>query len=153
MKYLITILAFIAVVLFSPLGVWAEDEAVLKMKSLCEEGNSTACFRLGERYRILERDNKTSLAYHLKACEHGYITGCTHAGILIQMTGTQYSPQWKKAAKLFLKGCDAKSDRACFNLGSLKYKEGRQKAAMKYWKLACDLGNQTGCHNYKKLKR
>ncbi|NIQ02856.1 MAG: hypothetical protein GWM98_22905, partial [Nitrospinaceae bacterium] len=62
-----------------------------------------------------------------------------------------YSPQWKKAAKLFKKGCDVGSDKACFNLGSLKYREGRQSSAIKYYKKACDLGNQVGCQNHQEL--
>ena len=37
-------------------------------------------------------------------------------------------------------------------LGALKYKEGRQKAAIKYFKKACDLGHPTACHNLKKLE-
>jgi TPR repeat protein len=143
----------LGMIFFSLNEVRAEDDPrVTKLKALCEEGNGVACFKIGERYRTLELDNKTSTAYHLKACDADYITGCTHAGILIQITGKQYSPQWKKAAKLYLKGCDVGSDKACFNLGKLKYKEGRQKAALKYWGKACDLGNQIACANNKRLK-
>ena len=135
-------------------AVWAEDAPEIKaLKDACEKGNGTACFKIGERYRTVELDNKNAIVYHLKACDKDYITGCTHAGILIQMTGNQYSPQWKKAAKLYLKGCDAKSDKACFNLGQLKYKEGRQSASKKYWKLSCDLGNPVACSNYARINR
>ncbi len=146
----------IAAFLFSGLvnPAWAEDDPiVVKLKELCEQGNGDACFRIGERYRTVELDNKTAKDYHMKACDGGHITGCTHAGILIQMTGQQYSKQWKQAAKLFQKGCDVKSDKACFNLGRLKYKEGRQKAAIKYWTLSCDYGNEIACQNVKKLKK
>ncbi len=154
MKNLIAVTVLMLGMFFLSLNeVQAEDgPEVTRLKALCEEGNGTACFRIGERYRTLELDKKSSSAYHLKACDAGYITGCTHAGILIQMTGKQYSPQWKKAAKLFLKGCDVDSDKACFNLGQLKYREGRQKAALKYWGKACDLGNQIACANNKRLK-
>ena len=48
--------------------------------------------------------------------------------------------------------CDKDQDMGCFNLGALKYKEGRQKAAIKYFKKACDLGHPTACHNLKKLE-
>ena len=135
-------------------AVWAEDAPETKaLKDACEKGNGTACFKIGERYRVIEIDNKNSISYHLKACDQDYITGCTHAGILIQMTGKQYSPQWKRAAKLYTKGCDAKSDKACFNLGQLKYREGRQSAAKKYWKISCELGNQIACSNFKRISR
>jgi len=134
--------------------VLAEDSPeVIAQKGACEKGNGKECFKIGERYRTVEMDNKNSIVYHLKACDKDYITGCTHAGILIQMTGNQNSPQWKKAAKLYGKGCDAKSDRACFNLGQLKYREGRQSSAKKYWKISCDLGNQIACSNYNRINR
>lgn len=136
------------------IGLAEEGPDVVKLKSLCEEGNGTACYKIGERYRTVELDNKNATAYHLKACDADYITGCTNAGILlIQSVGEQSSPEWKKAAKLFTKGCDVNSDKACYNLGQLKYKEGRQKAAKKYWKKACDLGNGIACGNYKRINR
>ena len=69
------------------------------------------------------------------------------------MSGKQYSPEWKKAVKLFQKACDAGEDGACFNIGSLKYKEGRASAAKKYYKQACDMGNQSGCTNLKGLQK
>ena len=47
--------------------------------------------------------------------------------------------------------CD--EDPACFNLGALKYKEGRQSAAIKYFEKACKMGNIPGCNNEKRLKR
>jgi len=147
----IILTAGIFLLTFNP--AWAEDDPqVKKLKSLCEEGNGDACFHIGERYRTIELDNKTATGFFLKGCDGGHITACTHAGILIQMTGKQYSPEWKQAAQLYEKGCDQKSDKACFNLGMLKYKEGRQKAATKYWTLACDLGNAIACQNLQLLK-
>lgn len=132
---------------------WAEeDEEMKSLKKLCEEKNDSACFRIGEKFRILERDNKTALEYYLKACDTGHLDGCTYAGILTAALGKQYSPEWKKAAELFQMTCDKDQDMGCFNLGALKYKEGRQKAAIKYFKKACDLGHPTACHNLKKLE-
>lgn len=153
-KLIVVTVLTLGVMFISSNETRAEDTPrVAKLKSLCEEGNGVACFQIGERYRTVELDNKIATEYHLKACDASYITGCTHAGILIQITGKQYSPEWKRAAKLFLKGCDVDSDKACFNLGRLKYKEGRQSAAKKYWKKACDLGNQVACHNHKRISR
>jgi len=152
-RNLIIAIAIIAIsIVLSPQFTFAEeDEMVVKMKTLCEEGNGTACFKMGERFRVIEQDPKSAVPYFIKACDVDYFTGCTHAGILIQSQGLQYSKQWKQATKLYQKACDAKSDRACFNLGSLKYREGRQKASAKYYKIACDLGNQQACHNYRKV--
>ena len=63
-----------------------------------------------------------------------YMTGCTHGGILLFMSGKHSSAQWKEAKKMFQKACDAGEDPSCYNLGTLSYKEGRQKRAIKYYK-------------------
>ena len=135
-------------------GVWAEeDELTQKTRALCDEGNSTACFKMGERYRIVERDNKTALNFYIKACEGDYMTGCTNGGILLIMKGTPYSKEFKQARKMFNKACDAGEDPSCFNMGSLYYKEGRQKKSLQYYLKACDMGNQSGCAKHKRLSR
>ncbi len=135
-------------------AVWAEDAPETKaLKESCEKGNGRNCYKIGERYRTVELDNKSATPYYEKACADNYLAGCNAAGILTQMTGKQYSPQWKKAAGFFTKGCDAEDHVACSNLGQLKYKEGRQSAAKKYWKKACDLGNQVACSNYERIIR
>lgn len=146
----------LAIVLFAfsaNLAFAQEDPNVEKLKNLCEEGNSTACFEMGERYRTLERDNKTALGYFIKGCDAGHMTACTHGGILTQLTDKQYSAAWNTAAKMYQKACDAGEDQACFNLGSLKYKEGRASSARKYFKQACDMKNQIACQNLKKLDK
>ena len=130
--------------------VWAEQNSI---KDMCDKGNSTACFKVGQNALSLDRDNKTALVFFTKACDGGHMTGCTFGGNLMQNTGKQYSPQWKKAAKMFQKACDAGEDASCFNLGSLKYKEGRASKAKKYYQQACDMGNQPGCANVEWLSK
>mgnify|MGYP002628653476 FL=1 len=135
-------------------GVWAgDDKETAEKRALCEKGNSTACFNMGERYRILERDNKTALEFYVMACDAGYMTGCTNGGILTLMKGTPYSKEFKEARKMFTKACDAGEDPSCFNLGTLNYKEGRQKKALQFYLKACDMGNQGGCAKHKRLSR
>ena len=149
------VLAILAVSIFiqTP-GVWAEeDELTQKKRALCEEGNSTACFQLGERYRVIEQDMKTALDFYITACDGGYMTGCTNGGILLVMKGTPYSKEFKQARKTFTKACDAGEDPSCFNMGSLYYKEGRQKKSLQYYLKACDMGNQSGCAKHKRLSR
>jgi len=124
-----------------------------EMEALCKEGNSTACFKIGESYRILDRNNKKALKYYVTACELGYMTGCTNGGIILAMKGTPYSKDFKQARKMFDKACEAGEDQSCFNMGTLNYKEGRQSKAIKYYKKACDMGNQGGCAREKRLKR
>jgi len=148
-----SVLLILLFVFSANLAFAQEDPKVVKMKSLCEEGNSTACFELGERYRTLERDNNIALQYFIKGCDAGHMIACTHGGILTQMTDKQYSPAWKRAAKMYQKACDAEESQACFNMGLLKYKEGRASSARKYFKIACDMKNQVACQNLKNLQK
>lgn len=153
MKYFIRALfVLLSMGVFVP-GALAEQSQEEKMEALCNKGNSTACFRVGERYRTVERDNKKALEFFVKACDDGYMTGCTNGGILLAMKGTPYSKDFKQARKMFDKACEAGEDKSCFNLGTLNYKEGRQSKAIKYYKKACNMGNQGGCAKEKRLKR
>ena len=70
--------------------------------------------------------------------------------ILSPVYGQEVDPN---AKKMFQKACDAGEDPSCFNLGTLSYKEGRQKRAIKYYKKACKMGNQGGCAKEQKLSR
>jgi uncharacterized protein len=152
-KFFILILLVASIFIQVP-GIWAEeDDLTQKKRALCEEGNSTACFQMGERYRIVERDQKTALKFYIKACDKGYMTGCTNGGILLIMKGTPYSKEFKQARKMFGKACEAGEDPSCFNMGSLNYKEGRQKKALQYYLKACDMGNNAGCAKHKRLSR
>ena len=134
-------------------GASAEPMQEEQMEALCKKGNSTACFKIGERYRILDRDTKNALKYYLIACEAGYMTACTNGGVILAMRGTPYSKDFKQARKMLEKACEAGEDQSCFNMGTLNYKEGRQSKAIKYYKKACKMGNQPGCAREKRLKR
>jgi hypothetical protein len=101
----------------------------------------------------LNSNTLVDIKFYKIACEADYMTGCTNGGILVMMQGTQYSPQWKEAKKMFHKACDAGEDTSCFNLGSINYREGRQKKAIKFYRQACKMGNQSGCAKEKRLKR
>ena len=151
MKYFVRVIFFALSLGFFAPGALAQEEE--KMEALCKKGNSTACFKIGERYRILDRDTKKALPYYVTACEAGYMTGCTNGGIILAMKGTPYSKDFKQARKMFDKACEAGEDQSCFNMGTLNYKEGRQSKAIKYYKKACDMGNQGGCAREKRLKR
>ena len=152
-KILKTILIFSLYLVFAP-SAWADDdELTAKKRAACDDGNSAACFEMGERYRVVEQDNKTAIKFFRKACNADYMTGCTHGGILLFMSGKHSSSEWKEAKKMFQKSCDAGEDPACYNLGTLSYKEGRQKKAIKYYKKACEMGNPGGCAREKRLAR
>ena len=138
---------------FAPSAWASDDEVTAKTRAACDDGNSAACFAMGERYRVVEQDNKTALEFFRKACDAGYMTGCTNGGILLVMKGTPYSKEFKQAKKMFIKACEAGEDPSCFNMGSLYYKEGRQKRSLQYYLKACDMGNQAGCAKHKRLSR
>ena len=151
MKYFVRVI-FVALSLgfFAP-GALAQEEE--KMEALCKEGNGFACLKIGDRYRTLDRDLKKALVYYIKACDTGDMEGCTNGGVVLLLKGTPYSKQFKQARKILDKSCEAGEDRACFNLGTLNYREGRQKKSIKYYQKACDMGNQGGCAKAKRLKR
>ncbi|MGV7219910.1 MAG: tetratricopeptide repeat protein [Nitrospinales bacterium] len=154
-KFFTIFISLIALAVIPGSIAFAEkDPETAQMIKLCNEQQiANSCFKMGERYRLLEGDNATALSYFLKGCDAGHMTACTHAGILTQMSDKQYSKAWKEAAKLYQKACDAGEDPACFNMGTLKYKEGRASAARKYYKLACDMNNGPACSNLKKLQK
>ena len=151
MKYFFRVIFVALSLAFFAAGALAQEQE--ELAALCKEKNSTACFKLGERYRILDKDIKKALKYYVIACDAGYMTGCTNGGILLAMKGTPYSKEFKQARKMFDKACEAGEDPACFNMGTLNYKEGRQSKAIKYYKKACGMGNQGGCAKEKRLTR
>ena len=152
-KFILLPILAVSIFIQAP-GIWAEDdEMIKKQRALCAEGNSAACFQMGERYRIVDQDQKTALNFYIKACDADYITGCTNGGILLVMKGTAYSKEFKQAKKMFIKACEAGEDPSCFNMGSLYYKEGRQKRSLQYYLKACYMGNSMGCAKHKRLSR
>jgi hypothetical protein len=152
-KSIILIVLAVSIFIQAP-GAWAEEDAVTQKKlDLCKKGNSTACFKMGERYRMVSQDMKKALKFYTLACDAGYMTGCTNGGILLVMKGTPYSKEFKQARKMFIKACEAGEDPSCFNMGSLYYREGRQKKSLHYYLKACDMGNKAGCAKHKRLSR
>ena len=132
---------------------WADDDPrTAKDRASCEEGMSLACFRMGERYRVVEQDNKTAIKFFRKACSADLMTGCTHGGILLFMQGTHSSSQWKEAKKMFTKACDGDYMTGCTNGGILLFMQGTHsssqwKKAKKMFTKACDAGEDPSCYN------
>lgn len=151
-NFIRALFVLLSMAIFVP-GALAEQTEDEKWEASCKKGNPKSCFRVGERYRTVERDNKKAIEFYVNACDGGYMTGCTNGGILLAMKGTPYSKDFKQARKMFDKACEAGEDQSCFNLGTLNYKEGRQSKAIKYYKKACDMGNQGGCAKEQRLRR
>lgn len=151
---------FIVALVFMGYGLnpaTAEMESLESLLPPCEKGDGEACFRLGERYRILDQDEKSALPFLVKSCElakeNDNTTSCSHAGILLMKRGTPNSEDFKKAAQYLEKACNSKNDRACYNMGTLKHKEGRQRDALKFFDLACQYANKEGCERAEKLRK
>ncbi|MFQ5445121.1 MAG: tetratricopeptide repeat protein [Nitrospinales bacterium] len=152
MKISTWLVASIAVMFLVFQGMEAQAyEEFSTLDPKCSEGNGEACFKIAEKFRILDKDNKKALTYYEKACDNDYKTGCNNAGAILLKMGRHSSKEWKKAGNHFKKACEQKFHLACYNLGQLKFKEGREKRAAKYWKQACDLGNRAGCVNHQKF--
>lgn len=151
MKTSIGIFAVLAVFLLAipELSIAFEEDS---MKAFCtEKKDADQCFALGEKYRTVDMNYTTALEYFTLGCNLGHMTSCVHAGILIQQKGTQNSSEWKTAGDLYQKACDQHHDRGCFNLATLKYKEGRANKAKELFQLACEYGNKVACDNMKKI--
>jgi len=152
-KFILLPILAVSIFIQAP-GIWAEDDEMTKKKrALCEEGNSAACFQMGERYRIVDQDQKTALNFYIKACDAGYLTGCTNGAVLLVMKGGSFGKDSKQAKTMFTKACEAGEDPACFNMGKLFFNQGRQKKSLQYYLKACDMGNQAGCAKHKRLSR
>ena len=123
-----------------------------QMKTLCtEKKDADQCFALGEHYRVVDLNNKAALEYFILGCGLEHMTSCVHAGILTERNGIQNSAEWKQAADFYQKACDQHHDKGCFNMGMLKFKEGRAKKAMELFQLACDYGNSPACSKLKSM--
>ncbi len=145
--------------LFSTLSPATAVDRDAALEQKCQEKNSFACFTIGEKLRTLDKNNAKALEYYVMACDGGWMTGCTNAGILKTLEGESHGDYqakmkvWKQAGKYFTKACDAEENNACSNLGVLKYKQGRTSAAKKYYKKACDLGNNLACGLLENLEK
>ena len=153
MRPSISLIAALAVLLLAVPGyvAAADDE---QMKAFCtEKKDADQCFALGEKYRTVDMNNKDALEFFVLGCNLSHMTSCVHAGILTQLKGVQNSSEWKQAAEFYEKACEQHHDKGCFNLASLKYREGRAKKAMELYQLACDYGNKMACDNAKRLTK
>ena len=70
-----TLCLWVVLILVSANLDFAQADENEAMEKLCQEGNSTACFKIGDNARTLDRDNKKALSYYLKACDGGHMTG------------------------------------------------------------------------------
>ena len=91
--------------------------------------------------------------YFEKACNLDVGLGCSNLGFLYA-EGKGVRQDISKAVQYCEKGCSLKEGFACNSLGEL-YEDGigikNKTTAKEYYGKACDLGDQQGCDNYRKL--
>lgn len=132
----------------------------------CEDGNQKMCVAAGDInsslfYNI--KDYAKAKEYYSKVCDEKAMSkkqlnkveaeACDSLGV---MHDRGQDPI--RAFELYTKACDSNWSNACVNLGAT-YRYGNdpiQKNLMhakKYYRKACDLGNEFGCYAYEELNQ
>lgn len=138
----------------------------------CNLKNGSGCSNLGYMYymgQISSRDFKKAKIYYEKACnELNNHLGCLNLGNLYYM-GHGVKQSYKQAKKFIKKGCDLKLPeacaalkqidnevdcisendvRACYQSGEYFYNKLEFGNAKKFFRKACELGDENGCFAY-----
>ena len=125
-------------------------KAIFYFEKVCKKGNekdeyfADACTRLGMIYDFelprAQRDYKKALKLFTLGCEGGDEIGCR--GVLEmyeQGRGVPKNPA--KGAAYLKKSCDSKNNwAACYWLGRYEAERGNRSGAVRYFKKACELG-------------
>lgn len=122
------------------LGVKQDLQKAFKFyKKACDGGYARGCFGLGGFYfegKEVTKDDKKALEFFKKACDMGDKESCTLAAV---MDGD--NANLAKVSEQHKKDCDSKGDILACGLFAL-FMEGKDnKEAAKYYKKACELGN------------
>lgn len=127
----------------------------------CDGGNDLGCYNLGllsntNNIYGYDRANLTPVDLNYIACNAGDIKGCANLG-WIYANGLSGAPvSYFYAGQFFKKACDAGDIPSCNNLGVL-YQKGlgvtqNTNRALDLFAYVCNVGNQSGCENYKIFK-
>ena len=125
----------------------------VKSQLFCENGNPKSCFDKGTALiKADSPDNDYLKVVELfqKACDGGYIPGCTRLGDLYDK-GLGVKQDSTLAASLYQKACDGNDATGCASLGNL-YLVGQGveqdlQNALKLLQKACDAGSGSACTN------
>lgn len=147
-------------------------EALYWYKTACytEDYPSLGCYYAARMYvkgEGVEQDYFPAVDMFKKACDENHYEACNELAILYDI-GKGARQDYKKANELYLKACNGPKEKtelnsilrskvACYNLG-IQHENGNGtkksiELALKYYGMACDMKNQTGCDDYARLKR
>lgn len=127
----------------------------------CDGGNDIGCYNLGllsntNNVYGYDRANLTPVDLNYVACKAGDIKGCANLG-WIYANGLSGAPvSYFYAGQYFRRACNAGDVPSCNNLGVL-YQRGLgvtqdTKKALDLFAYTCNVGNQSGCSNYRIFK-
>jgi uncharacterized protein len=129
------------------------ERALRLYQNACVTGFAEACAEEGLRLfkDKLDRSQEAVVALQ-RSCDLGSGAGCTHLAFL-HAAGTEslVKKDDRRAASLYVKGCDLGDALGCYNAG-LMSDEGRgvardhSRAAARYEE-ACEMGSSTACTN------
>ncbi len=116
-----------------------KEEAKALYKQSCDRDEMIGCNNIG----FLEYRNNNIIAsqfYYKRACSLGWLDGCSGLGLL--------------GGETILKNfCDGNNTTACYALGKIQEKTGKQVDAFKLYNKACDGGEKEACPEAKSLKK
>lgn len=152
----------LAALLLAPLGHAEEPAPGVQMRA-CVDGDPAACNRVGERHILgagLSKLPALAFDYFERACELGYLPGCSNLGLLyltgINDKGARRDPE--RGARLIARACEGLLEvDNCALAGDLFERGGRgvkvrPDLARRYYALSCARGREDSCAEIKLFK-
>lgn len=120
----------------------------------CVLGDASGCESLAVAYENgsgVREDLQQAVNYYDRACSGGSKNSCAHLALLYEQAENEVY-----AAIYHQNGCDAGDAKACSAIAARVY-HGKGVAqnhekALSLFKRACELGDETGCKNYERIK-
>ena len=137
-------------------GVAGEKDTALARnlyERACEANRAPACTSFGMVLKDMPKERSTAIKTFEKACALGDKDGCHNAGTAY-LQGANVKKDTQKAKSHLEKACTTGQFQSCANLG-IAYQSGEfalpkdPAAAMKFFKIGCELGDAKSCENLK----
>ncbi len=145
----------LAALLLAQISVAAETEPAVQIRQ-CLDGDAAACNRAGERHVLglgLSKDPAQAFDYLSRACELGFLPGCSNLGLLyltgVNDAGAKRDPE--RGARLIARSCEGILDVDNCPLAAELYERGgrgvkvRPDLARRYYALSCARGRVESC--------
>jgi len=120
----------------------------------CVNGDAAGCGSLAVMYedgKGVVEDMQKAVDYYDRACSGGQSSSCAHLGLMYEQDGNM-----EYAVTYYQNSCDAGGAAECVRLATMYYTGGAvaqdEERATQLFKRSCELGDETGCKNYEKIK-